>query len=339
MTVEWLSNGVRDRRIAGVSFALILAGVLAACQVPVFRYALERWQPDHYQLLVLCDRELTETEAEQVDQLRQRAGRSSSSSSVSSNFDVRIVRTDQSENRFAKVTWEQHGSRNQPLLAVMYPENAQEIPDPLAGTFRLSSDAIDNVTRSPVRTEIAKRLLSGQSAVWIFVPIGDPDQDDECLATLQREVQRNQDSLELPEQEEVEGEEALLAEVDIELRLEFSIITLNRDDPKEKFLLDLLLSSEPDLADLKQPMAFPVLGRGRVLYALVGKGIAEDTIGIASRFIIGPCSCQVKNQNPGFDLLMNCNWDEEIGTAKLSEEIPSDKSPPVKLSIPPGKKK
>ncbi|TWW12353.1 hypothetical protein E3A20_01920, partial [Planctomyces bekefii] len=35
-------------------------------------------------------------------------------------------------------------------------------------------------------------------------------------------------------------------------------------------------------------------GRGRVLYALVGDGIAEGTIAAACDFLTGPCSCQVK---------------------------------------------
>ena len=84
-------------------------------------------------------------------------------------------------------------------------------------------------------------------------------------------------------------------------------------------------------------MAFPVLGRGRVLYALVGKGISEDTIAMASSFVVGPCSCQVKNLNPGFDLLLSVNWDEQLAGPKLSKEVPEATSEPVLLTIPPGR--
>jgi hypothetical protein len=114
-------------------------------------------------------------------------------------------------------------------------------------------------------------------------------------------------------------------------------VTLDRDDPREQALLEMLLASETDLEHLDQPMAFPVIGRGRVLYALVGKGIFEDTIAIASRFVVGPCSCQVKDQNPGFDLLMNVDWDEKIGGEVLSEEASGERSKPVLIQIPPGK--
>ena len=40
--------------------ALLFAVVAAeACQVPVFRYALERWRPDPYQLVIVHDGNLT----------------------------------------------------------------------------------------------------------------------------------------------------------------------------------------------------------------------------------------------------------------------------------------
>jgi hypothetical protein len=69
----------------------------------------------------------------------------------------------------------------------------------------------------------------------------------------------------------------------------------------------------------------------------VGKGIFEDTIALASRFVVGPCSCQVKDQNPGFDLLMNVDWDEKIGGSVVSEEASGERSKPILIPIPSGK--
>ncbi len=37
--------------------SLILSGVALACNVPVFRYALERWKPDACEVFVFCDRD------------------------------------------------------------------------------------------------------------------------------------------------------------------------------------------------------------------------------------------------------------------------------------------
>ena len=320
-------------RIPIACAAMAFASAVIACQVPVFRYALERWQPDQYELLVLYDDPLTTDQQAKIESLR----RAATEQATLANFAVKSMRLDETQGQGLHALWSQNNPGGDPVVAVLYPSTAQEVPNRLVTTMPLEAEVTKTIVDSPVRRELAKRLLSGQSAVWIFVPIGDPTQVRAALEILQKEGARNQEALELPEQEEAEDEDALLAEVDIELRLEFSILTLNRDATEEKFLLDMLLGSESDLRELKQPMAFPVLGRGRVLYALVGKGIAEDTIGIASRFMIGPCSCQVKDQNPGFDLLMACDWDEEVGTSKLSDAIPEERTKPGPLTIPPGK--
>ena len=151
----------------------------------------------------------------------------------------------------------------------------------------------------------------------------------------------NEEQLELPVQDEIEDEDDLVQVSGLELKIEFAMVTVQRDDPKEQFLLNMLLNSEPDLADLNEPMAFPVIGRGRVLYGLVGKGINAQTIAAASRFLVGPCSCQVKNQNPGFDLLLAKDWDMKLFGTKASPATTASAAKtdqkPVLLAIPPGK--
>ena len=73
--------------------------------------------------------------------------------------------------------------------------------------------------------------------------------------------------------------------------------------------VDMLLGSEEDLHDLDEPMAFPVFGRGRVLYALIGDGITTENVQQAGIDLTGPCTCTIKDQNPGVDLVMAVDWD------------------------------
>ncbi|MFK8114553.1 MAG: hypothetical protein AB8B91_20295 [Rubripirellula sp.] len=324
---------MRKFTISTLLLAVVSASVAIACQVPVFRYALERWPADNYELVVLHDGPLSDEHQKAVHRLRE----SDHQSPASANVNVRVVAADQAGDRLLKSIWAKHGKAGEPVLASLYPTTAAEIPDRLISAGPLEIERVDQVVDSPLRQEIAKRLVSGESAVWVFVPCGDQELDAPALQTLHRVLTENQRDLELPEQEEIEEEEELLEQVEIELRLDFSVVTLHRNDPQEQFMLEMLLASEPDLEGLRQPMAFPVLGRGRVLYALVGKGIAEHTITLASRFIIGPCSCQVKNQNPGFDLLMASDWDKRIGKTKLSDPLPEQSKKPVLLTIPPGR--
>jgi hypothetical protein len=331
--VKIACSPVAWRPITLAAVFALLGTVAIACQVPVFRYAIERWPADKYEIVVLHKGPLSEADQKRVEKLRQ----SDHKSPLSANFQVGTMELGELQDPLLKQIVAQKGDGEQSLVAILYPRNAQEVPDRVVDVMPLGEVAIDSVADSPLRREVVKRLCEGDSAVWIFVPSGHADQDAVALKTLKQEVQRNQQELKLPPQDELEADELFNQQTNIELRLSFSIVTLDRQDPKEQFLLRLLMESEPDLASLDQPMAFPVLGRGRVLYALVGKGIYEDTIAIASSFIVGPCSCQVKEQNPGFDLLMAVDWDDKVGVNALSKPLPEKSAAPIKLTIPPGK--
>ena len=117
--------------------------------------------------------------------------------------------------------------------------------------------------------------------------------------------------LKLPEVKTQDIQSGYLSIRPEDLKLSFSVVTLRAGDAAEKAFRETLLNSEDDLKELEhEPMAFPVFGRGRALNALVGKGINADMIDEASAFLSGPCSCQVKRQNPGFDLLTSVDWDQ-----------------------------
>lgn len=323
------------KRYLGTLLAVLLCSAVAiACNVPVFRYALERWPADLYEVVVLHDGPLGQEDQDRLELLKQ----SERESVGGANFKARAIDMRSTQDQQLIALWKEHAAEGQPMVAVFYPRNAREVPDRLVGTSRFNDNTIRALVDSPVRQAVAKNLLKGDSAVWIFVPSGHADQDQVALKTLKEQIKLNEEALELPPQDEIEADEFFLAENPIELRIGFSIVTLKRDDPKEQQLLQLLLASEPDLESLSEPMAFPVIGRGRVLYALVGKGIFRDTIAMASSFVVGPCSCQVKDQNPGFDLLMAVDWDAKLGGATISEPAQPGSSKPVLIAIPPGKK-
>ena len=141
----------------------------------------------------------------------------------------------------------------------------------------------------------------------------------------------------MPTAEELDVEPTRLENNKIPLRIEFSVVTLDRADPLEAFLLRTLNYSEADLPE-NEPLAFPVFGRGRVLYGLVGAGIMPETLATACKFMAGPCSCQVKNQNPGFDLLLAHDWERAVAGSMISDALPDETAEPKLLAIPPGRK-
>jgi hypothetical protein len=171
--------------------------------------------------------------------------------------------------------------------------------------------------------------------VWLLLESGDSQKDDEAAALLEREFKKLELTLALPELSS-SPEDQLLASVP--LRVAFSVLRVSRDDPAEEALTAMLIHSEPDLAERSDPMAFPVFGRGRALLPLIGAGITAENIHDSAGFLVGPCSCQVKELNPGFDLLLADEWDTLISFegAPAAATAPPDNEEPELVAIPAG---
>ena len=310
----------------------LLATYAFACQVPVFRYALERWNADRYEVIVIQDGPLDRNAQASFDKLN------SSETQNFANLDVRSVKAGELREKRLIDLWTDRRDVAKPLMVVLFPKTASEVPDRVVTSAPLTEENVTNIVTSPLRAKVAEQLSDGHSAVWVFVQSDNQEKSKSALKLLGERVALNQARLTVPNATELEIEPSILAKNKIPLRIEFSIVTLDRTDSRESFLLDALRRSEQDL-DESEPMAFPVFGRGRVLYGLVGDGIMSETIDTACKFISGPCSCQVKNQNPGFDLLIQSDWDQTVTGSMISEAIPDEKSKPRLLTIPKGRVK
>lgn len=335
--LRWFRFGVRPLALLAVVF---ISATLLACQVPVFRYALERWNADQYKVIVLHNGPLGPSQTKAMATLKKFAeGMTGLPATVS--VQAVDVKTD-SEKLSAEMqkAWKNHADSATPLMLVHYPKGNQVGHKGSMYQAGLTEENVRVLFESPVRTKLAKRLSAGDSAVWIFVPCGRKDDDDAALSRLEKQLKADAAWLELPSAEELEVEPEVLEKAKVPLRIQYSTLTLSRQDAAEAFLLQSLLHSEEDLMDFDEPLAFPVFGRGRVLYGLVGKGISPETVRSASTFLTGPCSCQVKNQNPGFDLLLPVNWSKAVGDVLISEPIQSvdtEANAPRLLTIPPGR--
>lgn len=298
--------------------ALLTTTVIWACSVPVFRYALERWPADQYSAVVF-HRGPLQPEQQRVVDLFAREG---AVARQSANVELKLVDLDADPAPQDLELWKRQESETLPLLVMRTP-----LPAPVPVGFWSGELTEENVTRlidSPLRQKIAKQLINGQTAVWVFLESGDAEQDKAALEQLKAELKRMEKTLKLPEIEQADIEQGLVSVAPESLKLKFSVETLSRKEAAEDYFTRMLIATENDLHEFSdEPMALPVFGRGRVLYALIGKGINPGTIEQACRDLTGPCTCQVKDQNPGTDLLMAVNWEKLVTpTPQEEKEIP-----------------
>jgi hypothetical protein len=88
-----------------------------------------------------------------------------------------------------------------------------------------------------------------------------------------------------------------------------STCELNRKNSEEAHFVSMLLNVEEDLNTIAEPMLFGVFARFKALEPLVGKGITEENIDLMISFLTADCSCLIKDDLPGTDILFNGTWD------------------------------
>lgn len=277
-----------------------LSADLSACSVPVFRYALEHWVADEYQALVFHRGPLDGDAPGLVERLRGKAGE------PRPNLSVRTVDLDDPAAEEWLPVWKTLKADTLPWLVVR--------PDPRNGlhwlreSSPLNRASVDRLLDSPARREIVRRIGAGDSVVWLLLESGDAAADAAAAERLEKRLAYLGSVLKLPELSAADIANGLVS-VGVEgLKLKFSSLRVARDDPAEAAFVRLLLGVESDLAELNQPMAFAIYGRGRALPPLVGAGIGEAMIDEEAIFLVGSCSCEVKEQNPGVDLLLTADW-------------------------------
>ncbi|MEX0700594.1 MAG: hypothetical protein WD069_00720 [Planctomycetales bacterium] len=292
------------------------------CSAPVFRYALENWPPDRYEVVVFHAEKLSAEQEQLVAELGEegRVGRSAA------NLRLRFVALNDEPAAEDAELFDRQNASTTPWMLVRYPpaKRTTNFADVWAGP--LTPENVERLIDSPARREIARRLLGGHSAVWVFLDGGDRQRDDEKFALLEQQLKTLETTLALPEIDPSDIESGEISEAAANLTPRFSAVRIGIDDPAEALLAAMLRNSEEDGTEESlsayhgEPLAFPVFGRGRALFAYVGEGINRDMIADGCGQLVAKCLCTRKADFQGTDLMMAVDWDALVD---LSEAVAS----------------
>lgn len=326
-----LVSSVRWRWVSSSSLALcglvVIVALAEACNVPVFRYALERWRADAYRVTVFHEGPLTAADKETLTALEEQQEKSRANVQVRTLDVADLTEADQQLLKSIP-------DAKYPLLTVQYPA-------PLTMEMPIWSQPLNaTVTRqlldSPLRKELLNRLVDGETAVWLLLECGDAEKNDTAAALLDQQLTKLAKELKLPELTDL-PDDNLVAKTP--LKLSFSTLRVPRGEA-EAALVQMLVNCESDLPGRDEPMVYPVFGRGRALLPLIGAGITADNIRNSAAFLVGACSCEVKDLNPGFDLLLTADWDELLSIDGQPLPIVKTRNLPTGapelVAIPPG---
>jgi hypothetical protein len=169
---------------------------------------------------------------------------------------------------------------------------------------------VRTLVESPYRRELARRLGSGQTAVWLALRSGDEAKDRAALSRLAAALRRAESEIVLPaDVSEEDREYNLPVTTNIPLKVAFSILEIPPADPESTLLRKTLAPLAEGLGSTREPVAVPVFGRARALQTLTGEEITDDNVLQICDFLAGPCSCTVKEMNLGVDLFVPVDWD------------------------------
>lgn len=306
-----------------------------ACNVPVFRYALERWKADPADVIIFHNQVFTFAEQSKLDQLNSVAHEPSGTANIRvTSQDVNAEMDDS-----VGLLWDELRKQEVELpYLVVQSRVAGRVINCSRGELSDLSPAV--LMNSPARAEMTRRLLNGDSAVWLVLKSNDDQRHTAFVSSLQEQLARLSEEIALPDGIGLPGSELF---ADIPLLMKFSVLEVDPQDPQESFLAELVKGFEPDCLSNGRSLVIPVFGRARALEVIPSDQLNEGLITDLTMFLCGACSCQVKERNPGFDLLTNTAWDNQLfgetGTALPPLQIPttSSSNSAVVLHIPPGR--
>jgi hypothetical protein len=309
-----------------VAFLLVLSspcfdGSAEACDTPVYRYAMYRWQPAPYELYYFHDSQ-PDAESEKVTAAVERR---CTDEAAPANLIVLPVDLQQDKELAGvppdvKEAWDRQSSKQTPWYLISSPVGVHIF----GGTITESDIAA--LVDSPLRREVGQLMEQGKAGVYLLVTSDNQPADELAEKEIRGvigDVAAGKISLYTAPSQSTEGNAPRVPAI------EFGFVKVARNDANEKWLVDCLLAVAPDLRSSSEPLAFLIYGRGRALFSSLGKGIHRDNLIQDVEFITGACSCTVKEQNPGVDLLMSYDWNAVAES--LSQQFGAEEGSPYRF--------
>lgn len=318
-------------------FALLIvlfATTAFACNIPVFRYALERWKADACELLVFHYGPLDAKSKALVDELMSRS--TSGGGFANAQIQAIDVQTATPQSLAVWRGFKDHEKKPLPYVLV----RASHVRGPITAWHGKLEEVTSQVLDSPLRKRLSQRLLNGDSIVWLLLKSPDEDRNEAVRKMIKAQTAELATKLVLPDGIGLPGSEL---HSEVPLFLKFTSLEMDRDDAKEQFLVKLFSGFQPEAYSEKQPLVIPVFGRGRALEVIPADQLDAKMFEELTMFLCGACSCQVKESNPGFDLLISTDWNLELfgenGVLPPPPKTIAETGQPKILPISPGRKK
>lgn len=282
----------------------LYASGVCACTIPVFRFALDRWEADKFHLLLPAN---VAQDAQVQDLLRPLRANGKANLDITTSRDAAVTAAELRSSR----------------------DSEQRL-----WTGALDQSSLETLLDSPARRKFLEHTLAGDSVVWIIADSGSPLDEAEVLR-IEKRLKFLEQVAALPIQDPNDPDSQLGPGPP--LKLKFTTLRLRRDDPAEKVLLNMLAGPKGLVDPSTTSFAAAVFGRGRVLGAWPLTLLDDASLEDVSMFLVGRCGCKLKNESPGWDILLNVDWEKALSAAGAAPLTPANATIPASQVAPPAK--
>lgn len=285
-----------------IPLCVLLATTAAhACTIPVFRFALDRWEADRFRLLTPAS---WATKPDMVRLLIPLRGNGEANIRIEDNPDTAATET-----------------------KLLFPHS-----DTAVWSGTLDATTLPPLLDSPARRELLQRILRGDSVIWVVCT---KEADKAEADRVEKRLRFLEKVAALPPQDPDDPDSQLGPGPP--LKLKFSVIRVSLDDPAEMIFAAMVAGpKQQDFMAKGTSFAGPIFAKGRVLGSWGLAELDDTAIEDATLFLIGRCSCRIKNENPGWDVVLKTDWEKALAkagdtaaenTAELAPPTTSDAKP------------
>jgi|GEM_PF-5232970 len=296
-------------RIYLITILLVLSAQTAfSCTVPVFQYAIERWNQSYYDGVLLYEGNLTQKERETYAEFQKMLQKNNSL------LNLRIEKLDVSSqpDKYQQLLKDLRPD-DLPALALWYPRQKGESEPFWVGDFQMQS--LSKIVQSAKRREVTSHLIGGSPIVWMFIHPANQNVHKEKLGSLKNGISQSVSLMKQSPQFkpilENGGDEVT-----------FPVVTVSAGSPEESVLISMITGLQ-DISSIKDPVVIPVFGRGRALTTFTADKINRDRIYNIMSFLLSPCACQIKMASPGTDMLIKAQWEKAFGEFASLDNTPA----------------
>lgn len=305
-------------------FFTSMIAIVLACKTPVYKYAILNWaERDYYQILRIYD-----STKKQID-IDPEVKKQFEGKEYITNVGIVPIDISQDLNSmygedFKTFLNEHMGDKQPPFHIIMNPRKT------VIYKGDLKSTDIPSLIMSPKRKELAEKLSIG-NIMLILVESKDQEKNKKALTEIKNGIKKAID-IELDIRSQGEDPSAPPIDKKTLKPITMDFVSVNPTDANETWFYKQMLKVNTRMKEDDEPKLFGIVGRGFVFdQCLAGETLTEEQIVNMVIFLSGPCSCTVKAENGGVDILTSWDWDKTIKVKlEAGEEDDESAKTPVK---------